>query len=271
MDRGAISKLFISLLYEIKKLYTLRMDELAIDDKKYISTKRAAEITGYAKDYVGQLCREGRVEARLVGRSWYVLDSAINEHRFGKEAQEEIKVPEEPKEDPYRSWQSPKYVSEMPYRLPVLKDRPMGSTLNLLRKDSDTNHSDISSNQAVFPKDHIVEGETLASEEHPIEETYSAVVRENERAETEVPLHKLPAKASGAHFDVQNASKSEPKHLKKPIQAPVERRKVAPAILIAFAILSIAVMLIGTGAADTYLPESEIINFLGGKETYIKQ
>lgn len=59
------------------------MDELVIGEKRYVSTKRAAEITGYAKDYVGQLCREGYVEAKMVGRSWYVLESAIREHRFG--------------------------------------------------------------------------------------------------------------------------------------------------------------------------------------------
>lgn len=64
------------------------MNELTLDGKKYISSKRAAEITGYAKDYVGQLAREGYVVATMVGRSWYVLESSINAHRFGNEAQE---------------------------------------------------------------------------------------------------------------------------------------------------------------------------------------
>ncbi len=59
------------------------MDEILIEEKKYISSKRAAKLTGYAKDYIGQLCREGRVPARLVGRSWYVLEAAIQDHRFG--------------------------------------------------------------------------------------------------------------------------------------------------------------------------------------------
>lgn len=59
------------------------MDELIIDDKKYVSSKRAAQITGYAKDYVGQLCREGYVDAKRVGRSWYVLEAGIKDHRFG--------------------------------------------------------------------------------------------------------------------------------------------------------------------------------------------
>ena len=73
------------------------MDEIIIDEKKYISAKRAAAETGYAKDYVGQLCREGRIAARLVGRNWYVLEAAIQDHRFGKAPQEEIlkKKPEE--------------------------------------------------------------------------------------------------------------------------------------------------------------------------------
>ena len=59
------------------------MDEILIEEKKYVSSKRAAKMTGYAKDYIGQLCREGRVPARLVGRSWYVLETAIQDHRFG--------------------------------------------------------------------------------------------------------------------------------------------------------------------------------------------
>jgi len=66
------------------------MNEIIIGDQTYISSKKAAEITGYAKDYIGQLCREGRVEARLVGRNWYVREAAIRDHRFGP--QEENKA-----------------------------------------------------------------------------------------------------------------------------------------------------------------------------------
>ncbi|PJA94496.1 hypothetical protein CO131_01120 [Candidatus Kaiserbacteria bacterium CG_4_9_14_3_um_filter_50_16] len=75
------------------------MDEILIEEKKYISSKRAAKITGYAKDYIGQLCREGRVPARLVGRSWYVLETAIQDHRFGDQ-----KIEQEEKK-----WETPKY------------------------------------------------------------------------------------------------------------------------------------------------------------------
>lgn len=70
---------------EARNAYNGYMEEMLIGDRKFVSSKRAAEITGYAKDYIGQLCREGRVSAQLIGRSWYVLESAIMDHRFGLE------------------------------------------------------------------------------------------------------------------------------------------------------------------------------------------
>lgn len=96
------------------------MDEITIGDKTYISSKQAAKITGYAKDYVGQLCREGRVEARLVGRNWYVLDSAIREHRFGKEEEEAAAEEEAPvaSTDRVSTWKKPQYEAEMPILVP---------------------------------------------------------------------------------------------------------------------------------------------------------
>src|SRR6185369_4066687 len=95
------------------------MNELVIEEKKYVSSKRAAEITGYAKDYVGQLCREGRVTAQLVGRSWYVLETSIREHRFGSAESQER--PSAPRKDVSSTWQTPTYVavSPKPIELPV--------------------------------------------------------------------------------------------------------------------------------------------------------
>ncbi len=89
------------------------MDEIVIEDKKYISTKRAAKATGYAKDYVGQLCREGRVPARLVGRSWYVLESALADHRFGNEVAEVApKAEKKEKEDEEEGSKYPRYQAD---------------------------------------------------------------------------------------------------------------------------------------------------------------
>ncbi|HYF29058.1 MAG TPA: hypothetical protein VEA36_01675 [Candidatus Paceibacterota bacterium] len=88
------------------------MDELTIGDKIYISSKQAAKITGYAKDYVGQLCREGRVDAKLVGRNWYVLESSIREHRFGKETLADVPQASHVEEriSPVSAWEAPRYA-----------------------------------------------------------------------------------------------------------------------------------------------------------------
>ena len=56
------------------------MDELVISGKKYISSKRASELTGYAKDYIGQLARGGKVPATRIGRAWYVDEMALTLH-----------------------------------------------------------------------------------------------------------------------------------------------------------------------------------------------
>lgn len=106
------------------------MDELTIEGKLYISSKRAAKVSGYAKDYIGQLCREGRVDSKLVGRSWYVYEPSIKEHRFNDERSKAKKrgipaetAPEdvrEPDEDPVleKTWEQPTYTPEVVELLP---------------------------------------------------------------------------------------------------------------------------------------------------------
>lgn len=55
-------------------------NELIFEGKKYISPKRASQITGYNSDYIGQLCRKGALECKLVGRSWFVEEKSLSEH-----------------------------------------------------------------------------------------------------------------------------------------------------------------------------------------------
>lgn len=115
------------------------MNEITIGDKTYISSKRAAEITGYAKDYVGQLCREGYVDAKMVGRSWYVYEPSIRAHRFGEEAIEEEQASKVVDEEPVQvaqevrttevvtTWEQPRYHAEEPVHIPSLDIRAEGA------------------------------------------------------------------------------------------------------------------------------------------------
>jgi len=57
-------------------------DSIILQDKKYISAKRAAVIFGYTSDYVGQMCREGKLECTMVGRSWFVNEESVLGHKL---------------------------------------------------------------------------------------------------------------------------------------------------------------------------------------------
>lgn len=67
-------------------------DEIVLAGKKYVSSKRAAEISGYAKDYVGQLCRGGKLSAKLIGRNWYILIDSLEKITKKPEQEEKTTV-----------------------------------------------------------------------------------------------------------------------------------------------------------------------------------
>jgi len=54
--------------------------ELVFEGKKYISARRASEISGYNSDYLGQLCRSGKLVCKLVSRTWFVEENSILQH-----------------------------------------------------------------------------------------------------------------------------------------------------------------------------------------------
>jgi hypothetical protein len=57
------------------------MDVLTVGGKEYVKASVIARDLGYTSDYVGQLCRARKVNAKLVGRSWYVDSSSIQSHK----------------------------------------------------------------------------------------------------------------------------------------------------------------------------------------------
>lgn len=55
------------------------MFEINIDNNlPRISLARAAQLTGYHQDYLGQLCRLGKLPATKVGRNWFTSAAALN-------------------------------------------------------------------------------------------------------------------------------------------------------------------------------------------------
>lgn len=59
---------------------------ISFDGKDYVSAQRAADITGYHPDYVGQLARTGKILSRQVGNRWFVDRESVVEHKKHNDA-----------------------------------------------------------------------------------------------------------------------------------------------------------------------------------------
>lgn len=57
-------------------------NSLILQDKNYISARRVQELFGYSSDYVGQLCRLGKIEAKMIGRTWFITEKSIIDHKL---------------------------------------------------------------------------------------------------------------------------------------------------------------------------------------------
>lgn len=57
------------------------METVLLDNTKYTKASVLAKQFKYTADYVGQLCRAKKVDARLVGRTWFVNADSLSEHK----------------------------------------------------------------------------------------------------------------------------------------------------------------------------------------------
>jgi hypothetical protein len=60
--------------------------ELVVEGKTYISSKRASQISGYAQDYIGQLARKQLIDARRIGGLWYIFLDSLQQYQKEAEA-----------------------------------------------------------------------------------------------------------------------------------------------------------------------------------------
>lgn len=60
------------------------MDSVEFNGVTYVKASVAAKSFRYTSDYIGQLCRAKKVDARLVGRTWFVNPDSLKEHKQNK-------------------------------------------------------------------------------------------------------------------------------------------------------------------------------------------
>lgn len=269
------------------------MDELTIGDKVYISTKRAADITGYAKDYVGQLCREGRVEATLVGRSWYVLESSIREHRFGEETKKTSSFEE--KEPILNTWSVPVYKPEPVVEVPKLSSRetpPAPSDEETIedmqaawkewfvrRDDKEVTSQEVSQVEPeIFSEVEVEEEEEEPStyEEPTQESEYLDPVPFTPEIETPVPVMRDYSREEPISIEHVERAVRQREEV-EPVAVPRARRSrkggavslvIVRAVLVGVMLVTVAITLIGLGFADQYALKQdaryEAVRFFSG-------
>lgn len=81
------------MLYNIQE-----MEVLELNGEVYVKANSIAKDLGYTSDYVGQLCRGGKIKAQLVGRSWYVHEKSLRAHKTSKHRSAQAKTKQSIKE-----------------------------------------------------------------------------------------------------------------------------------------------------------------------------
>ena len=103
------------------------MEAVIFDGKEYIKASVVAERFKYTQDYIGQLCRGKKVDARLVGRAWYINLESLHNHKKARYKATDKKTEVAPIQDPQQ-----KYLSRVDVE-PVLKKK----TVKILRNNTE--------------------------------------------------------------------------------------------------------------------------------------
>lgn len=269
------------------------MDELVIGDKTYISSKRAAAITGYAKDYIGQLCREGRVEAKLVGRSWYVYEPSLKKHRFKDELetldenetfdaleteipviQEESPRAPEPSEktnEQAPSWEAPRYEVEETSLLPdmVSKEEDQVDSVESPVPQEPKKTSEVQTAWEEWFQKEPKQVEMKEAEETPVRvvETPASYREDRQPAYNKHVFHDMRPAGSVLVSDVIVASPIS----NRPTKVRRKRRKagsaVISALLVAIMLISASLAIVVSGGMEKFGrvgPLNDFLSFLGG-------
>lgn len=276
------------------------MDSLTIEGKEYVSSKRASDITGYAKDYIGQLCREGRVEARLVGRNWYISEASLKDHRFGPQEPSKVLespvsgetvVPEDPEYPKY-----PKYQPEVAPMLPELSDRASPEDIRDSEEVTDmqsawkewfrTRHEDRQVAPVEFegdaeapPTSDILEGITLPDMENPSKEEPGP-----EESETfAIHIEKLEEPAETGVSEKIDEPERTLEARRIPQEERSEKRAISqrastyifPRVIFGtLAILSVIISIIGIGTLNRFIGthsiQASVVEYISGTAVYEK-
>lgn len=162
------------------------MDRVLLEGKEYVKVSTAAKETGYTADYIGQLCRAGKIDAKLVGRSWYVHESEIRDHRKGKSRSNAEKTLTSAREVlKTETEQTP--LSRVSYSLPEYKKRLLAENINY-HADSESLIPEPVRKEEIPAPEEVVSAFAVNSLEEEKVKPEEEVERE-EQEEVMIPIH----------------------------------------------------------------------------------
>jgi len=84
-------------------------NEIYFDGSRFISAYDAARTVGVTRDYIGRLCRDGRIVGKRVGKLWYVEENSLNAFLVERGYLREVRKSElsKSRSDEYRKVVSP--------------------------------------------------------------------------------------------------------------------------------------------------------------------
>ena len=168
------------------------MQKISFGNKEYVKASAIAKRFRYTQDYVGQLCRNKKVDARLVGRTWYVEPDSVaayrkTKHSTQKSTATKVALNTQSKRNP-----NPKSVAAVP-RSKTLKSTQRPATSSSATPVTYSNDSEVSI--PIVRKAEGARSLTVTSDTASTNSTKEAP--DTKPAQTKKPTQKIKIKKSG--------------------------------------------------------------------------
>ena len=192
------------------------MDTVDLGGSTYIKASRIAKDMGYTPDYVGQLCRGGKIDATLVGRTWYVRSGALEEYKKEKPRSNKMHIVRElhrtrQEEEHYRNPYSKQYGTSIS---PAYRSRMLEADITYLNDDG----------EPILPtvKPRVVQEETGNVSSQRNAEEQKRVVDPLDKAENASDV-RLKINRSDASMRVVRGSLTPSSHIEQNKRRPVRK------------------------------------------------
>ena len=162
------------------------MKKISFGNKEYVKASEVAKRFRYTQDYVGQLCRAKKVDARLVGRTWFVDPDSVAAYRKTKHSTQKgtatnVSLNKQPKRK-----QNPKPVA------PVMRSKTSKAT----QRPINTN---VGGHAVTYSSDSEVSIPILGkTKEAKLLEVKTPTAPATESTQPKKPPHKVKIKKSGS-------------------------------------------------------------------------